>query len=136
MSRTFSGCVSSADPIPPCSENLTGQPMLTSIARTSSATTRAARSASAASAVPSWKATRSCGFVEKISCGRELSLPGRTNSIVLSAALTRRVHELTERSTSSTEYTMCAPCSAASSRNGSVFTRTIGASRSGAGVPV
>ena len=109
--------------MPPCTENFTGQPMLMSIARTSAHTTCAALSASPAEAVPSWKATRSCGTVLK------MSLPlSCLKSIVPRAAFSLRRHCTTDRSTSSSEYTMLAPYSRASSLKGRVLTRTIGAS--------
>ena len=55
-------------------------------------------SASPAEAVPSWKATRSCGTVLK------MSLPESClNSTVPSAAFSLRRHAITERSTSSSE---------------------------------
>eukprot|EP00962_Isochrysis_galbana_P000377 scaffold107_cov106-Isochrysis_galbana.AAC.5 len=97
MSRTRSGSWSSAEPIPPCVENLTGQPMFTSIARTSSATTLAAASASGPEAVPSWNASLSCGTVEK------MSLPSAWRYSASPRADTERRQAETDLSTSSSE---------------------------------
>eukprot|EP00967_Tisochrysis_lutea_P030826 scaffold36224_cov36-Tisochrysis_lutea.AAC.3 len=71
--------------------------MLTSRARTSSATTLAAASASGPEAVPSWKATRSCGMVEK------MSFPPGLRYSTLPQAESERRHEAIDRSTSSSE---------------------------------
>mmetsp|Transcript_120494 Transcript_120494/g.341445 ORF Transcript_120494/g.341445 Transcript_120494/m.341445 type:complete len:237 (-) Transcript_120494:276-986(-) len=57
MSAASSGVSSRAAPMPPFTLKDFGHPMLMSMPRTSPATSRAARVASAASAVPSWKNT-------------------------------------------------------------------------------
>mmetsp|Transcript_11954 Transcript_11954/g.30121 ORF Transcript_11954/g.30121 Transcript_11954/m.30121 type:complete len:255 (-) Transcript_11954:286-1050(-) len=101
ISAARSESLSSAAPIPPCSENFLGQPMFKSTPSTSAITTLAAATAVSGEAEPSWKTRcpRSlAGSVRKMTVGWG---PGNTKSTVPSAVFSTRSSFITFRSTSS-----------------------------------
>mmetsp|Transcript_106278 Transcript_106278/g.310727 ORF Transcript_106278/g.310727 Transcript_106278/m.310727 type:complete len:211 (-) Transcript_106278:69-701(-) len=128
MSAASSGLSRSAAPMPPCALKGAVQPMFTSTPRTSPQTCRAARTASAESAVPTWKMTRSRSSAQVLQMARPSR--GETKSTQPKAVFSTRTVSMIRRSTSTPLYTRPAPYRRQQSRKGSVEARTIGDSTS------